>query len=592
MEKIPRFIKEFSKKESSEERNEAARAIKEKRANHFDKKNALTDESKKIKEVVGINDQKMSEQLELIQGLENTLVELSNSGLKKLMNYFHLKKLQADIAVGEKTFEELKQRQEVVNLQLQKTYVEVESQKRAPELEESKVILQSFYKGQNEKWAESDYLKEDIKKYFSEEHLASLSIEDYALLLRRFPGEMVTHVTRQGIRDHVGHIYHTAGDGAYSNGFMRMVDDGRLRSPLGLCLTEVEKEQSIAKYLNLAKYKDKNEALDVLNTITTEKQGEPGSFSDRMAIHFATEEVADCYYGSEKGNEIFIIFPSAHVASQYYFSGQSGSLNRSGGGYWNDQWVWANEERGMDLNAGLVFIPKEVRVNRITGSRYELDENKTPKQNRLFHSIIEKFTCLPDFHLIARQIMEITGKFTQELNISDISPSDQELYKKLKPLIDSLEKCGILDTRMQLLLLDYRNICSLDIYKDVEERGIREPIHTMDVVIGSVLKKGGILLSEAKDTCSSKEFWESYFAKNVGKKPNKIVYYEGSSPTYAFLKWRKEQNITKKTKDENIGFPDHHIQRDHAQAIAGMDRFRLLAEEVIEKYFAKKKRKK
>ena len=31
-----------------------------------------------------------------------------------------------------------------------------------------------------------------------------------------------------------------------------------------------------------------------------------GGYTDRMAIHFAVEEVADDYYGSEKGNEIFV----------------------------------------------------------------------------------------------------------------------------------------------------------------------------------------------------------------------------------------------------------------------------------------------
>ena len=120
---------------------------------------------------------------------------------------------------------------------------------------------------------------------------------------------MVTHVTRQGIRDHIGMIYHSAGEGAYVDGFMKMVEDGRLRSPLGVYLVESEKEQAIAKFLHLDSYKTKEEALNQLAALTDARQGEAGDYADRMAVHFATEEVADTYYGSEKGNEIFVAYP-------------------------------------------------------------------------------------------------------------------------------------------------------------------------------------------------------------------------------------------------------------------------------------------
>ena len=137
-------------------------------------------------------------------------------------------------------------------------------------------------------------IQEDITKYFSEEHLASLSLEDYKTLLKRFPSEMVAHVTRQGIRDHTGMVYHLAGAGEYVDGFMKMLEDGRLRSPLGVHLAEKEKMDAVSKFLNLSGFKNKEDALDYVNSLTNENvQGESGSYTDRMAVHFATEEVAD-----------------------------------------------------------------------------------------------------------------------------------------------------------------------------------------------------------------------------------------------------------------------------------------------------------
>ncbi|MEK7227408.1 MAG: hypothetical protein AAB641_00775 [Patescibacteria group bacterium] len=334
MEKPPQFIKEFSKEESPEERQQTARAIRAKRAEYFTEKDAQTERQTELEETTNERERAIAEQLEAVHDLENEIIELSTSGLGKILNYFQLRKLRADVAVGQKTFEELSQQQEAETIEERAISEKLVSEETAPALQEAKVMLGNFYKEQKRKWTESEYTKEDITKYFSEEHLASLPLEDYSLLLKRFPEEMVAHVTRQGIRDHIGHMYHTAGEGAYVDGFMKMAEDGRLRSPLGVHLVEGEKDKAIAKFLNLDKFSTKKEALEHLANMTEANQAEGGSYTDRMAIHFATEEVADYYYGSEKGNEIFVAYPSAYIASQYYFNGQ---LNEAGGGYWNDQ---------------------------------------------------------------------------------------------------------------------------------------------------------------------------------------------------------------------------------------------------------------
>lgn len=584
MEKPPEFIREFSKEESPEERQQAAQAIRAKRAEHFTEKSAQTERQTELQQATSERERALAEQLESVSNLENEIAELSISGLGKILNCFRLRKLQADVAVGQRTYEELKQQQDTEVAELRVVSEKLDSEEVSSALQEARTILANFYREQKEKWAKSEYTKEDITENFSEEHLISLSLEDYILLLKRFPNEMVAHVTRQGIRDHTGHMYHTAGVGAYTDGFMKMVEDGRLRSPLSVYLVENEKEQAIAKFLHLDDFKTKEDALNYLATLTEARQHEAGSYADRMAVHFATEEVADCYYGSERGNEIFIVYPSAHVASQYYFSGQ---LNESGGSYWNDQWVWANEERGMDLNAGLVFIPEEAKVDRKTGSRYELDESGNPIKNSEYLDAFRKVVNSSDFHDFADQVMEITGKLNQSWDSPDLSSRNQALLQKLEPFRQRLEQeFGITDRRFQKAILDYQNLFSIDVQNRNQKEGKESPFHSVDSAIENAMREEGILYVEAKDAVSSKEFWEARFAENSTKRPSKIIYYKGSSPTRALYKWRDTQGIRKKAKDKNIEFSERHIERSAPQATAGLDRFKILAEKVIEDHFA------
>lgn len=583
MEKPPQFIREFSKEISPEERQQLAQEIETKRAKYFAKKYAQTENQREIQQSTSERERVLTEKFEMISKLENKIAELSISRLGKVLNYFQLRKLQADISIGQRTYEQLKQEQDIGINKEQEISRKLELEETSPEMQEIRTMLDDFYKGQKEKWAESKHTKEDITKYFSEENLASLSLEDYALLLKRFPREMVTHVTRQGIRDHLGHVYHTVGEGAYTDNFMKMVEDGRLRSPLGIYLTENKKEQAIAEFLHLNTFENKEEAMNYLATFAGTKQKESGGYADSMAVHFATEEVADVYYGSEKNNEIFIAYPSAYIASQYYFSGQ---LTESGGGYWNDQWVWANEERGMDLNAGLIFIPGEVKVDRKTGSRYELDENKNPVKNSKYQAALRRVVDSADFHDFANQVMKITGKLDLYQNESNLSSKDRELLEKLEPFRQKLEQeFDITDRRLQSALLRYGNLFRINAQKEDQEKGKGTQFSPVDSEIENALQNEGILFLEAKDMISSKEFWETHFTKNPEKRPSKVVYYKGADPTDALLQWRKKQGITKKTEGENIGFSERHIKRDMPQAIVGLDRFGTLAEKVIKKYF-------
>ncbi len=227
-----------------------------------------------------------------------------------------------------------------------------------------------------ERWELTPYAEADIKKYFSEEYLAKLSIEDYALLLRRFPGELVTHVTRQGVRDRISHH---SGAGGFYNGFEQTMRAGRLQSVVGRAVTQEMKEAAIVSEIKDIGLTTKEAAFSwVQNVVNPEGQGKPGVYSDINSVHFAANEVADSYYGAEQGNEIFFVFPAMFIATAYH---HSGGLADSGGGYWNDLWVWDQENRGINVDAGVVFIPADARVDPHTGSRYLVDAEKNPEMN-------------------------------------------------------------------------------------------------------------------------------------------------------------------------------------------------------------------
>ena len=227
-ENIPGFIKEFSREVSQEERDALAGEIREQRR----QRDAIRAEQG---ELVGEKEQLRQELEDLGQTIEGYQDE---SFLAKIRDYFEYRKTKEEI--DEKTAE-----LEGVTSAIDAKEEEV------PQFADTKKMINDFYEGERKKWAEAGYTPEDIAKQFTEERLSTLSVEEYAELMKRFPGEMVTHITRQGIRDHADSFWHTAGEGAYSSNFTSILQDGRLHSSLGIALKEHSKEDAMAKFLNL-----------------------------------------------------------------------------------------------------------------------------------------------------------------------------------------------------------------------------------------------------------------------------------------------------------------------------------------------------
>ena len=111
MEETPKFIRQFSKENSQSERQKTAENIKAKRAEYFNDKDTQTEKQNELQKTIEEREQILNEKLEVIKKLKTEIEELSDNGLKKILNYFKLKKLSANLIEGEKTYEELKQLQ-------------------------------------------------------------------------------------------------------------------------------------------------------------------------------------------------------------------------------------------------------------------------------------------------------------------------------------------------------------------------------------------------------------------------------------------------------------------------------------------------
>lgn len=352
---VPQFIREFSRENSQVERDELAGEIREKRRER--------DASRAEQDTLLEQQEGTVRDLALLQG---QIEAHSDDGFfSKVANYLEVNKLRQEInnKLGEQ-------------VSLEDALAQTED---SPERDETRRMLADFYDGEKKKWTEAGYTKEDITKNFSEEHLASLSMEDYALLLQRFPGQMVTHVTRQGVRDHNEMFEHSAGMGEQHNGFKGILSSGRILSPLEVALSQAETRKDICRFLNDKKEPTEN---DVPGMVTRLKQlTDPKGFNNKTAGHYAVEGVVNSIYGGESGNETFVAYPSAFIASQTKFNTDPTKEVANHSQNHNDVYVWPDEGGGVSVNAGIVFIPKNASVDPATGSLYKADEMGNPVED-------------------------------------------------------------------------------------------------------------------------------------------------------------------------------------------------------------------
>ncbi len=448
--------------------------------------------------------------------------------------------------------------------------------------EEIQKHISDFVEREKKRWEKTPYTNEEILGLFTEEHLKQLDLDDYILLMKRFPGEVVTHVTRQGIRDHTDLPDHFTNQGMHHDSFEKILDERRLHSMMQLCIRgEIQDEEVLERFLNNPATKE--EALDHakgINSISDEEFkrmfGAQGSLSDQAAIHFASEQVLDHYYGSERENEIFLVYPSVFVASQFKFmnphksshdlmpmsSNRDAHIGDLGAAdKYTDLFVWTENQKGIDLDAGIAFIPANADVDPVTGSQYVLDDQMKPNEKDEFTSEINK--------LAQSKVCETEWN---ELFIKKYNKYEKKSFKEKIDIF--FKKIGIsFNPHIKMAIRKYlfhdENGGYVSSWDETKKRLLKK-FDVSDSDDRKSLFYYGALFERAKTTIKSKQFWEKYFEKNPERKPKKIVYYDGD-PTVALNRWREQNGITpklhkNKALSTHAGFSTNLIHTQNRQA--------------------------
>lgn len=240
--------------------------------------------------------------------------------------------------------------------------------------------------------SESPLTEEEMKMYLSEETMVAMNLEDYQTLLKRLSGNFVTHVTRQGIREQGW--FHDAGMGDFFDSFTKILKGKKLESFLASFMTDPNSIPYLVS--NIRKGKEQTglsgEALIKKALEVADQSHDENMPADQSSVHVATNEVASYYYGAEKGYDFYFYFPAEFIAYNYFHhhKGRQNSIEeRQQGlsGHYDSDWtdkhndlaVW-NEGKGVPVDAGITCIPKDLKVDRQTGSQYKLVEGRPVKK--------------------------------------------------------------------------------------------------------------------------------------------------------------------------------------------------------------------
>lgn len=257
-------------------------------------------------------------------------------------------------------------------IELQKQILEAKTVQ--DQLPDSREMIKSYY----EKVSETPLSNQEKRELLKPEVLASLSTEEYITLWKRLNPQFLSHVTRQGFRDHNAMMYHSAGLQEFHNGFLDVMKDGKeLKPPLALDGLRDRDETTVKTLLSswVLQAENESEAETRFNNLLNFSFGSAPKYPDKTAVHFAAQVVADDYYGGEEDNEVFFTYPSDFLASQYNFAfngWEKDFTKPQSEKKWNDVFIWPNslKDPGISVDAGVVFLPEKVQVDPVTGSKY------------------------------------------------------------------------------------------------------------------------------------------------------------------------------------------------------------------------------
>lgn len=463
-------------------------------------------------------------------------------------------------------------------------------------LPDSRKLLEAYY----EKMETVPLSNAEKREMLKPEVLAELSTEEYIALWRRLNPHFLSHVTRQGFRDHNAMVYHSAGLQDFHNGLVGVLEDEKiLRSPMavrdGLRSRD---EATVRKFLEdwALKAENEEEAKKRLDAQLNHTWATAPNYPDKTAVHFAAQIVADGYYGGESNNEVFFLYPSDVLASQHHFAfngWEKDFTKPQSETKWNDVFVWPStlDNPGISVDSGVVFLPESTPVDPETGSKYASEMKIVEGE--------EKRVMVEDEKLVSAFI-------EWAKNLNDESPAIQA-YKEYRnrendrwsyrsdrerTFYDALQK--------EMLKLGFDPETALSIAHQLplndgfgafmSNRTFVWGESTPEQAAREKLQSASANWKRAENTITAKEYWERYFAQHPEQKPKHIIFYNGD-PTSAIHEFQQKYGIgkadTSGTEGQLLGFNDKHVtdMGKDPRTWAGYDDLVEMSHKIIEDHY-------
>lgn len=447
-----------------------------------------------------------------------------------------------------------------------------------------KDILNAYY----EKMAVTPLTNEEKRDLLVPEALAQLTEGEYIALWRRLNPHFLTHVTRQGFRDHTGNdimVNHHSGQGEFINGFVDVMGNGRrILPPLARIGLINRDEATVKSFLQafLKKAPDAEKAKqDFLGFLKYNMASAP-MYPDITATHLAAQIVSDQYYGGENNNEVFFVYPSDIMASQHTFAfngWEKDFTQPQSETKWNDVFIWTDPDHpGVPVDMGMVFLPGEIQVDPETGSKYASEVTIVDGK--------EKRVMIEDT-LLVKSFIEWGKKIDDQSPLKQASTEykGERGYYRQQDLERNWFGMCIKELQGLGMAEDVQRTVATGVFREMFYRESFD-----DEALGRIIRESSAQWKRAEGTVLAREYWEGFFAKNPNLRPKHVQYYDGD-PTAAVYKFQQQNDIgradTSKTEGQLLGFDDHHVvdMETDQRARVGYDELVAMAEKIIEDHY-------
>lgn len=499
-------------------------------------------------------------------------------------------------------------------------------------------LLQQFYADLEKEYEEMPLSKDEIEREFTSENLAKLSLEEYVVLLRRVPPRFVTHVTRQGIRDHFSH--HQGDRNIFNHGFEKILEAGKLQSVLEKYLQGTISREAVKTILKehlkipaeFGTIEEAHQEVDDFLNRSRATNLASSQIADQRALHVAMDFVADHYYGGESGNEMFFAYPTAYVAANNYIAPQFMAfpkglrLDKSAQtSQYNDFWVKSKQggKGELPVDAAIVFISENAKVDPATGSKYAVDKEGRPLANSEQINNLKNFISSPELRQLWPQMykeidafkkivwrvrdleeeiagLEQYGDYKLSGKREELGEAEKELAEgraTIEPLLSLAKSYGVTDERFYGTFESdnigaWQSLTTL-LGRSVKDVPFKKDDEWDEMAVSDNLRHINMEYKLAENTVSSREYWEGYFAR-TGKKPSKVLYYEQSNPNAALQAFKDRAGLSKKDKTDHPSdlremFQDNLVSNKgmHEQMAEERAQFLEYAEEVLQELYSK-----